>query len=115
MLPSPADVESFEGAEAQVERLGSAPEPEASTAEAQPEAEPEPEPAAKVHPAAGSEEPYPLADQGPYYIGLWSGKPNFGCPYCSFATLQGSGAVELHILEKIDQGNARHMPALNTK
>lgn len=65
--------------------------------------------------AAGSGEPFPLAEPGEYYIGLWSGLPNYGCPYCSYATLQGPGAVELHILARIDQGNIKHFKALEPK
>lgn len=75
------------------------------------EPEPEAEPV-KAQSQPEKEEPFPLADPGEYYIGLWSGIPNFGCPYCGFATLQGSGAVEIHVLERIEQGNARHMEAL---
>lgn len=65
------------------------------------------------HPAAGSEPPFPLAEPGEYYIGLWSGLANYGCPYCSYSTLDGSGAVELHILAKADQGDLRHLKALD--
>ena len=67
------------------------------------------------HPAAGSEPPFPLADPGEYYIGLWAGKPNYGCPYCSYATLAGPGAVELHILARIDQGHPKHLKALELR
>lgn len=56
--------------------------------------------------------PFPLADPGDYYEGLWCGIPNYKCPYCIFATLEGSGAVELHILSKIDIGDPRHMKAM---
>lgn len=55
---------------------------------------------------------FPLADAGPYYDGLWCGIPNYKCPYCMFATLDGTGAVEIHILELIDQGSERHQAAL---
>lgn len=72
------------------------------------EPEPEPKPAA-------NDEVFPLADAGQYYEGLWCGKPNYKCPYCGFATLAGNDAVELHILEKIDQGHVRHLPALELK
>lgn len=68
-----------------------------------------------VHPAAAPGTPFPLAEPGAYYIGLWSGKPNYGCPYCGYATLEGSGAVELHILNKIDAGERRHQKALELK
>jgi len=70
-------------------------------------------PVHKQHPAAGTEPPFPLAEAGEYYIGLWSGLANYGCPYCSYATLDGSGAVELHILAKADQGDLRHLKALD--
>ncbi len=52
---------------------------------------------------------------GEYYIGLWYDKPNYGCPYCSFSTIEGSGAVELHILSEIDSGKLTHMAALEPK
>jgi hypothetical protein len=91
-------------------------------------AEPEPEPPASFvaatsavplaptrHPAAGDGTPFPLAEPGEYYIGLWSGKPNYGCPYCGYATLDGSSVVELHILAKVDQGNPRHLKALELR
>ena len=67
------------------------------------------------HPSADDNPPFPLAEPGEYYIGLWSGKPNYGCPYCGYATLDGSGSVEIHILSKIDQGNLKHLVALDTK
>jgi hypothetical protein len=70
---------------------------------------------APQHPSADDKPPFPLAEPGEYYIGLWSGLPNFGCPYCGYATLDGSGAVEIHILSKIDQGNLKHLVALDTK
>jgi hypothetical protein len=72
-------------------------------------------PAVHRHPAAGDEPAYPLAEPGDYYIGLWSGLPNYGCPYCGYATLEGSGAVELHILARVDQGDERHLKALELK
>jgi hypothetical protein len=71
-----------------------------------------PEVLLQTHPSADDGPPFPLAEPGEYYIGLWSGHPNYGCPYCSYATLSGSGAVELHILSKVDQGNPRHLKAL---
>lgn len=95
MQPS-VDGESLAQAEATVEVVES--EPKTAPAE------PEPTPTAV--------DPFPLADPGEYYVGLWSGKPNYGCPYCLFATLEGNGRVELHILEKIDQGSIRHQKAL---
>lgn len=95
--------------------------------EPEPEAEPEPElvsvpvetqPKVEVrrrHPSADPNEPFPLAEPGEYYIGLWSGLPNYGCPYCPYATLDGPGQVELHILAMVDAGNPRHMKALELK
>lgn len=67
---------------------------------------------------SGSAEDFPLADAGPYYIGLWCGRPNYGCPYCLEKHLantpeEGNGVIELHILSRIDQNDARHMEALN--
>lgn len=66
---------------------------------------------------------FPLADAGPYYVGLWSGLPNYGCPYCSYAYLaktpeEGTGRVEIHILQTIDGGGVRatrHAKALEVK
>lgn len=63
----------------------------------------------------GEEAPFPLADAGEYYDGLWAGHPNYKCPYCSYATLEGSGAVEIHILTRIEQGSKRHQAALSKK
>lgn len=74
---------------------------------------PVPEPEAAPAPAANDER-FPLAEPGEYYSGLWSGIPNYSCPYCMYATLEGSGAVELHILERIEQGSERHQAALKT-
>jgi hypothetical protein len=75
---------------------------------------PAPAAPAQPPPVVGGKPPFPLAEPGEYYIGLWSGLPNYGCPYCGYATLDGSGAVEIHILSKIDQGNPKHLVALNT-
>jgi hypothetical protein len=66
----------------------------------------------QTHPSADDGPPFPLAEPGEYYIGLWSGLPNYGCPYCGYATLSGSDSVELHILAKVDQGNSKHLKAL---
>lgn len=96
MLES-ADRGSLEDAQAAVEVASGKPEaPEAS------------------QPAVEGEK-FPLADAGEYYTGMWGDYPNFGCPYCMFATLDGNGAVELHILERVDQGNEAHMKALEAK
>lgn len=57
----------------------------------------------------------PLADDPPYYAGLWNDIPLFGCPYCPFtalATHGGPGTVELHILSQIDRGSKAHEAAL---
>lgn len=86
-----------------------APEPEQQSAE--------PETTA---PAPTPESVFPLADPGPYYSGLWGKHPNYSCPYCGYATLSrggqdGNGLVELHILERIDQGDVAHMAALSVK
>lgn len=64
------------------------------------------------HPAAGDGPIFPLADAGEYYIGLWCNIPNYGCPYCAYATVSGPGAVELHILAYIDKGDLSHSKAL---
>lgn len=99
---------------------------EASAAEAEEEQPieeetPTPEPS-RAQPSA-SEAVFPLADAGPYYAGLWSGVPNYKCPYCSYATLarspnEGNGAIELHILAALDRGGhtaERHLKALEKK
>lgn len=74
-----------------------------------------------VHPsaAAGTTEE-DLAEgrteYGQYFIGMFTeGKPCFGCPYCSWSTIDGdgSGAVEMHIFEQLNAGNIRHMEGLN--
>lgn len=69
---------------------------------------------------SGTAEDFPLADAGPYYVGLWCGRPNYGCPYCLEKHLantpeEGNGVIELHILSRIDQNDARHLEALNVK
>lgn len=103
------------------------PLPEAEAApESEPAAEPEPEGEAQdedvldapkeeplrstVHPAApaGFTEADADPEMGQFFIGRWFGKPNYGCPYCTFSTLDGTGAVELHILSKIDSGDIKH-------
>lgn len=93
-------------------------EPEqAEQEEPEPEQSSEPE---ETAPAATPESVFPLADPGPYYSGLWGKHPNYSCPYCSYATLarggqDGNGLIELHILERIDQGDISHMAALSVK
>lgn len=62
--------------------------------------------------------PFPLADPGQYYVGLWSGLPLFGCPYCPYTSLAsdgGDGQIELHILYRIDAGDIKHRKALETE
>lgn len=62
--------------------------------------------------------PFPLADPGQYYVGLWSGLPLFGCPFCPYTCLEsdgGDGQIELHILYRIDAGNEAHRKALDTE
>jgi hypothetical protein len=50
-----------------------------------------------------------------YREGSWAGHPNYKCPYCAYATLNGSDDVELHILSRLEQGDSRHLPALDKK
>jgi hypothetical protein len=83
---------------------------EANMPELEPELEPEP-----ALPAVDEESPFPLADPGEYYIGLWANYPNYGCPYCMYTTIEGSGAVELHILTRLDQGSVTHLKVLDIK
>lgn len=54
---------------------------------------------------------------GEYFIGYWYDKPNFGCPYCPFSTVEtgGNGLTELHVLAMIEAGNMAHMAALQLK
>lgn len=62
--------------------------------------------------------PFPLADPGQYYVGLWSGLPLFGCPFCPYTSLAsdgGDGQIELHILYRIDAGDIKHRKALETE
>src|SRR5664279_477044 len=69
--------------------------PPAQPAETLAEVDP---PAWSGHPSAEKGVPrFPLAEAGQYYIGLWCNLPNYGCPYCSYATIEGPDAVELHI------------------
>lgn len=68
-----------------------------------------------VHPAASVEvrrATLDTSEYGKYFIGMWGPKPNFGCPYCPYASIEGEGDVELHILSKIDSGDLKHMAAL---
>ena len=36
-------------------------------------------------------------DPETYQIGTWAGLPNYGCPLCPYATLEGTGLVVTHI------------------
>lgn len=54
-------------------------------------------------------------EYGEYFIGMWGDLPNFGCPYCSYASIDGNGFVELHVLGSIDAGEIRHMAALQLR
>lgn len=87
-------------------------EPEAgAVADAQP-AEPAEvvQPEYSTHPAADRNQVIiPMPELGKYYIGDWNGHPNYGCPVCGYATLEGPSKVEDHILFKIDQGSNKHL------
>lgn len=37
------------------------------------------------------------AEHGPHYIGVWRDIPNYGCEFCSYATLLGSADIDRHI------------------
>lgn len=39
----------------------------------------------------------PSPDPETYQAGTWSGVPNFVCPYCPYATLDGTALVVAHI------------------
>lgn len=39
------------------------------------------------------------AKEEPYRSGEWDGIPNYKCPYCLYATIEGSHAVQVHIDE----------------
>lgn len=45
---------------------------------------------------------------GNYFVGEWSGLPNYGCPECSYATVAGVDAIEEHVAghepEPVDTG-----------
>lgn len=110
----PMDVESPPVAEPEPE-----PEPEPV---AEPVAEPEPEaetpaveeevkpPLTRIH-AAAPLGYVPTAEEingEEFFIGFWNDKRNYGCPICTFSTLEGPGTVEFHILRKIDAGDSKH-------
>lgn len=67
-------------------------------------------PAAAAH--ASEEEVAAAKEYGEFFIGLWGDKPNFGCPYCYYATIEGAGAVELHIMDKVNAGDIPHRESL---
>lgn len=71
----------------------------------------------RIHPAAAEGELPALPDGADpeYYIGLWGKTPLYGCPYCTYSSIQGSGAVEFHILAKLDTGDLAHRKALELK
>lgn len=101
-----AETSALEGATATVEKAPAAP---AAPDDDRAVSPPEP-------PADSGPKPFPLADAGEYYIGLWSDRvPMWGCPYCTFTTSEGSNTIAWHIFDKADQGNKRHVPALETK
>lgn len=39
----------------------------------------------------------PKPDPQTYEVGTWTGIPNYGCPFCLFRTLAGTGDVVAHI------------------
>ncbi len=59
---------------------------------------PEPEPSDDSVEEAAHQDPEP--DFGEYFIGYWHEFRNYGCPHCPYATLEGPGAVNSHILER---------------
>lgn len=78
----------------------------------------------RIHPSAaiGDLGIAPEGVQQEFFIGMWGPKPNYGCPYCSYATLSstddgedGHGQIELHVLSKIDAGDFVHRQALIPK
>lgn len=90
-----------------------------ATVEVVPKAEPfmgfDPAPTPDEPSPAAGDDRFPLADPGEFYSGLWSGLPLFKCPYCLFTSLEGSGAIEIHILTKIEQGSQSHRAALEKR
>lgn len=77
--------------------------------------EPEVElPASEIHPSApaGSLKADLPKDAEEYFIGMWGDKKNYGCPYCTFASISGPGEVDLHVMGMIDSGDVKHTEAL---
>lgn len=78
-----------------------------------------PETPYQMHPsaAAGTTE-RPEAPEGvvqEFYIGLWSGRPNYGCPACTHTVVagqtngeDGSGAIGFHLEALAQSGNIAH-------
>jgi hypothetical protein len=95
------------GVEAELPAPAVEPSIEGEVTSDQAELEPVLEPKSIQEPEPAQAEP-----SEPYRVGEWSGRPNYGCPWCSYKTIEGSGAVELHILATLDRGDTRHLPAL---
>lgn len=121
MLPDETPAESTEAAPSEADTSDAqAPSTDAQVASADPvepeqtkEAatdEPEALAPSAVHPAAAAG--FTEADvdpaKGEFYIGMWNSYPNYGCPYCFYSSIDGSGDIELHILSKIDSGDINH-------
>lgn len=101
-----------------IEDISPEPPNEAETLAEQEEAPPP----STVHPAAAAgstlEDEALVAgrkEHGEYFIGMWDVKPNFGCPYCYYSTIESNGDVEIHVLTQIETGDLRHMAALQLK
>lgn len=99
--------------------LATEPEPDSADEPNEEQDEEEPE-ASTVHPSAAAgttEETFAVgrAEHGQYFIGMWGEHPNFGCPFCSYASLDLAGDIELHILSMIESGDLNHMAALELK
>jgi hypothetical protein len=47
---------------------------------------------------AAAPRPQTEIERQPYFGGYWRGLPNFQCPYCPHATVDGSAAIERHIV-----------------
>ena len=58
----------------------------------------------------------PEVEPETYEVGEWAGRTNYGCPFCTFRTLDGTGDVVAHIaLLHRDQATAPAEPATETK
>ena len=77
-----------------------------------PEPEPKPEPEEVVNSTESKEdgetEPAPL-NTDKFFSGYWHGKPNYKCPYCAHATLEGTDAIYAHIQERVNNGGTNHL------